>query len=79
MHSKTGTIIGGSEFLGAPFGLFPHPSQMKHCVLNESQYSNAFKKLLFLGNFVAKAIKDGRIMGIPFFHSFYKVILKKFS
>lgn len=76
-HLETGSITGGSEFVVAPLGLFPRPWSSETCVSNEFQYSNVIKKFFLLGQLVAKAIKDGRILDMPFSRAFYKVILQQ--
>ena len=35
------------------------------------------KKFVLLGQVVAKALHDGRVLGIPFSKAFYKLILGK--
>lgn len=76
-HSEDGSITGGSGFVVAPFGLFPRPWSAETCVSNGVQYSDVIKKFFLLGQLVAKAIKDGRILDMPFSRAFYKVILRQ--
>uniref|UniRef100_A0A0D9WHF8 HECT-type E3 ubiquitin transferase n=1 Tax=Leersia perrieri TaxID=77586 RepID=A0A0D9WHF8_9ORYZ len=63
---------GGSVFVVAPNGLFPKPwSTHVDC----SSFSEVSKQFHLLGQVVAKAIKDSRILDIPFSKAFYKLIL----
>ncbi|KAG8068393.1 hypothetical protein GUJ93_ZPchr0005g16045 [Zizania palustris] len=65
---------GGSRFVVAPNGLFPKPwSTHVHC----SSFSEVHKQFHLLGQVVAKAIKDSRILDIPFSKAFYKLILEQ--
>ncbi|CAN1274896.1 E3 ubiquitin-protein ligase UPL4 [Linum perenne] len=53
----------------SPLGLFPCP--MPPTV----QFSEVSKKFVLLGQFVAKALQDGRVLDLPFSKAFYKLIL----
>ncbi|KAI3512096.1 hypothetical protein L1887_19286 [Cichorium endivia] len=50
-----------------PLGLFPRPSCTSITEVN--------KKFVLLGQMVAKALHDGRVLDIPFSKAFYKLIL----
>lgn len=73
--SQTSQCLDESSFVVAPFGLFPRPWSAASCVSNNDQFSDVIKKFSLLGQLVAKAIRDGRILDIPFSRTFYKVIL----
>ena len=61
-----------SRFVVAPKGLFPRPwSASADC----ASFQVVSKHFHLLGQVVAKAIKDGRILDIPFSKAFYKLIL----
>jgi E3 ubiquitin-protein ligase TRIP12 len=61
-----------SRFVVAPKGLFPRPwSASADC----ASFQEVSKQFHLLGQVVAKAIKDGRILDIPFSKAFYKLIL----
>ncbi|KAF0923852.1 hypothetical protein E2562_007711 [Oryza meyeriana var. granulata] len=65
-------VHGGSVSVVAPNGLFPKPwSTHVDC----SSFSEVSKQFHLLGQVVAKAIKDSRILDIPFSKAFYKLIL----
>ncbi|KAE8812510.1 E3 ubiquitin-protein ligase UPL4 [Hordeum vulgare] len=62
----------GRRTVVAPNGLFPRPwSASVDC----ASFSEANKSFHLLGQVLAKAIKDGRILDIPFSKAFYKLIL----
>jgi E3 ubiquitin-protein ligase TRIP12 len=65
-----------SRFVVAPKGLFPRPwSASADC----ASFQEVSKQFHLLGQVVAKAIKDGRILDIPFSKAFYKLILGQVS
>uniref|UniRef100_I1PWE9 HECT-type E3 ubiquitin transferase n=2 Tax=Oryza glaberrima TaxID=4538 RepID=I1PWE9_ORYGL len=65
-------VHGGSVFVVAPNGLFPKPwSTHVDC----SSFSEVNKQFHLLGQVVAKAVKDNRILDIPFSKAFYRLIL----
>ncbi|KAL6619092.1 hypothetical protein ACP70R_034231 [Stipagrostis hirtigluma subsp. patula] len=62
----------GLRFVVAPNGLFPRPwSRSADC----ASFSEVNKRFHLLGQVVAKAVKDSRILDIPFSKAFYKLIL----
>lgn len=67
----------GSRNLVAPFGLFPRPWLDKVETVNGSEFSDVTKKFVLLGQIVAKALQDGRVLDLPFSKAFYKLILGK--
>ncbi|PKU64336.1 E3 ubiquitin-protein ligase UPL4 [Dendrobium catenatum] len=73
--SQTSQCSDESAFVVAPFGLFPCPWAAAACASDDRQFSDVIKKFTLLGQLVAKAIRDGRILDIPFCSAFYKVIL----
>lgn len=66
-----------TAFVVAPFGLFPCPWAAASCASDDRQFSDVIKKFFLLGQLVAKAIRDGRILDIPFCRAFYKVVLEQ--
>lgn len=69
--------VGDNEFVVAPSGLFPRPWSGVTNVSDGGPFSEVIKSFVLLGQFVAKAIKDGRILDIPVSPAFYKVILEQ--
>ncbi|XP_009400764.2 E3 ubiquitin-protein ligase UPL4 isoform X1 [Musa acuminata AAA Group] len=76
-YAGRSTIDGYSEFVLAPFGLFPRPWSTSTDVSGVAEFPEVIKMFLLLGKLVAKAIKDGRILDIPFSRAFYKIILEQ--
>ncbi|KAL8149850.1 hypothetical protein AgCh_006752 [Apium graveolens] len=62
-----------SSGLSSLFGLFPRPWSSE--VSNGVQFTEVIKKYTLLGQVVAKALQDGRILDLPFSKAFYKLIL----
>lgn len=54
---------------------FPRPYSPKSDGNNGIQFSQVLKKFVLLGQIVAKAIQDGRVLDVPFSKAFYKLIL----
>ncbi|KAG6507102.1 hypothetical protein ZIOFF_032443 [Zingiber officinale] len=69
--------IGDSEFVSAPLGLFPCPWSTTTGVLGGIDFSDVIEKFLLLRKRVAKAIRDRRILDIPFSSCFYKIMLEQ--
>ncbi|PWA53720.1 ubiquitin-protein ligase 4 [Artemisia annua] len=61
------SVIGGS-----PFGLFPGPWCPS---VRGIDFSEVRKKFVLLGQIVAKALYDGRVLDLPFTKAFYKLVL----
>ncbi|CAM0955142.1 unnamed protein product [Alopecurus aequalis] len=61
-----------SRTVVAPNGLFPQPWSAS---VDSASFSEVNKRFHLLGQVLAKAIKDGRILDIPFSKAFYKLIL----
>ncbi|KAK3138543.1 hypothetical protein QOZ80_5AG0370300 [Eleusine coracana subsp. coracana] len=61
-----------SRFVFAPNGLFPRPWSS---TADRASFQEVNKRFHLLGQVVAKAIKDNRILDIPFSRAFYKLIL----
>ncbi|KAK1400109.1 HECT-type E3 ubiquitin transferase [Heracleum sosnowskyi] len=59
--------------LSTCFGLFPRPWSSE--VSNGVEFAEVTKKYTLLGQVVAKALQDGRILDLPFSKAFYKLIL----
>lgn len=66
-----------SEFVIAPLGLFPRPWLPESSSSNGMEFSEVIKKFFLLGQVVARALKDGRVLDLPFSKAFYKLILEQ--
>ncbi|KAK9158171.1 hypothetical protein Scep_004745 [Stephania cephalantha] len=66
-----------SGFLMAPLGLFPRPWFSDLSTSNNIQFSEVIKRFILLGQIVAKALQDGRVLDIHFSKAFYKLILEQ--
>ncbi|KAL0555512.1 hypothetical protein IC582_009460 [Cucumis melo] len=66
--------IEGRETTESPFGLFPRPWPST-LDTDKLHLPEVMKKFVLLGQIVAKAIQDGRVLDIYFSKSFYKLIL----
>lgn len=77
LHSTTNLEAENSGFLLSPFGLFPRPWSPSLSTSSSTVYSEVIKKFALLGQIVAKALQDGRVLDIPFSKAFYKLILRK--
>nr|CAD1817569.1 unnamed protein product [Ananas comosus var. bracteatus] len=71
-----GAVVG-CGFVVAPFGLFPRPWSAAISGSESVHFQDVIKRFSLLGQIVAKAIKDGRILDIPFSRAFYKIILEQ--
>ncbi|XP_073151453.1 E3 ubiquitin-protein ligase UPL4 [Henckelia pumila] len=65
------------EFLVSPVGLFPRPWSPSLSSESSKPFSEVIKKFRLLGQIVAKALQDGRVLDLPFSHAFYKLVLDK--
>ncbi|XXG81111.1 hypothetical protein AAC387_Pa09g1820 [Persea americana] len=61
----------------AHLGLFPRPWSAASYSSNGLQFTEVIDKFLLLGQVVAKAIKDRRVMDLSFSKAFYKFILEQ--
>ncbi|XP_071690585.1 E3 ubiquitin-protein ligase UPL4 [Rutidosis leptorrhynchoides] len=64
-----------SVIVASPFGLFPSPWFDSVSVSSGIDFSEVKRKFVLLGQIVAKALHDGRILDLPFSKAFYKLIL----
>ncbi|KAL9426451.1 hypothetical protein AB3S75_033269 [Citrus x aurantiifolia] len=69
--------IENSDIVMSPFGLFPCPWSAAVDTSYGIQFSDVLKKFVLLGQVVAKALQDGRVLDLPFSKAFYKLILGK--
>ncbi|KAI7997085.1 E3 ubiquitin-protein ligase UPL4 [Camellia lanceoleosa] len=58
-----------------PCGLFPRPWSSIVSSSSGLEFSEVIKKFVLLGQVIAKALQDGRVLDIPFSKAFYKLIL----
>lgn len=62
----------------SPLGLFPCPLPYTVDASGDGkQLNDVAKKFLLLGQVVAKALQDGRVLDLPFSKAFYKLILQQ--
>ncbi|KAK9290428.1 hypothetical protein L1049_008598 [Liquidambar formosana] len=73
--STKSLLAGDSGVVVSLFGLFPRPWSPTVNASNETQFSKVIKKFVLLGQVVAKALQDGRVLDLPFSKAFYKLIL----
>ncbi|KAL2933844.1 E3 ubiquitin-protein ligase UPL4 [Bienertia sinuspersici] len=66
-----------SGFVVSTSGLFPRPWSSTSNNINGIEFSDVIKKFILLGQFVGKALQDGRVLDIPFSIAFYKLVLGK--
>ncbi|XP_057423999.1 E3 ubiquitin-protein ligase UPL4 [Lotus japonicus] len=59
------------------YGLFPRPCSSMQDTSSGIQYSEITKKFFLLGQVIAKALQDGRVLDLHFSKAFYKLILGK--
>ncbi|MED6112874.1 E3 ubiquitin-protein ligase upl4 [Stylosanthes scabra] len=59
------------------YGLFPRPWPSTLDTSNGVQFSEVTKKFFLLGQVIAKALQDGRVLDLHFSKAFYKIILGK--
>ncbi|PIA45461.1 hypothetical protein AQUCO_01700766v1 [Aquilegia coerulea] len=76
LTSMSNSEVDSSGFVVAPFGLFPRPWSASSAP-NETQLSEVVKKFVLLGQLVAKALQDGRVLDLPLSCSLYKLILEQ--
>ncbi|KAJ6913754.1 E3 ubiquitin-protein ligase UPL4 isoform X1 [Populus alba x Populus x berolinensis] len=66
-----------SGIVNSSFGLFPRPWPSSVDASDAAQFSEVIKKFFLLGQIVAKALQDGRVLDLPFSKAFYKLILQQ--
>ncbi|ERN04907.1 E3 ubiquitin-protein ligase UPL4 isoform X1 [Amborella trichopoda] len=74
-HAEGSSQVQDSGFVVALMGLFPCPWSSSSNSSNGIQFSEVIKKFTLLGQIVAKALEDGRLLDLPFSRAFYKLIL----
>uniref|UniRef100_A0A7N0TV78 HECT-type E3 ubiquitin transferase n=1 Tax=Kalanchoe fedtschenkoi TaxID=63787 RepID=A0A7N0TV78_KALFE len=65
--------IGG--FLASRFGLFPRPWHCSETGSDGTLLNEVIKRFVLLGQIVAKALQDGRVLDLHLSKPFYKIIL----
>ncbi|KAK9068485.1 hypothetical protein SSX86_012599 [Deinandra increscens subsp. villosa] len=70
-----GDNFSDTGIVGSLFGLFPGPWCPSVSVSNDIEFSEVKRKFLLLGQIVAKALHDGRVLDLPLSKAFYKLIL----
>ncbi|KAJ9181624.1 hypothetical protein P3X46_009736 [Hevea brasiliensis] len=74
---RKGLQTEDSGILMSPFGLFPRPWPSSLDSSDGIQFSEVINKFVLLGEVVAKALQDGRVLDLPFSKAFYKLILQQ--
>lgn len=74
---KKSLQIENFDVVMSPFGLFPRPWSSSVDTSYGIQFSDVLKKFVLLGQVVAKALQDGRVLDLPLSKAFYKLILGK--
>ncbi|XAR69030.1 Ubiquitin--protein ligase [Bertholletia excelsa] len=64
-----------AQIVQSSCGLFPRPWSSTMGTSSGIEFSEVIKKFILLGQFVAKALQDGRVLDIPFSKAFYKLML----
>ncbi|XP_009622742.1 E3 ubiquitin-protein ligase UPL4 isoform X2 [Nicotiana tomentosiformis] len=75
MASGTMSVEQESGMLFSSFGLFPRPWSPLSRSLSGLEFSEVLKKFGLLGQIVAKALQDGRVLDLPLSKAFYKLVL----
>ncbi|KAJ9559067.1 hypothetical protein OSB04_013681 [Centaurea solstitialis] len=65
----------GYATVASPFGLFPSPWCPSIGVASGIEFSEVIRKFVLLGQVVAKALHDGRVLDLPFSKAFYKLFV----
>ncbi|XP_020102558.1 E3 ubiquitin-protein ligase UPL4-like [Ananas comosus] len=68
-------VVHADGYVFAPFGLFPHPWSVAGSSSGGIDFSDVLKHFFLLGQLVARAILDGRILDLPLSKPFYKAML----
>ncbi|XP_043700605.1 E3 ubiquitin-protein ligase UPL4 isoform X1 [Telopea speciosissima] len=66
-----------SGFVMAPFGLFPRPWSDSSGTSDGIQFAEVIKKFVLLGQVVAKALQEGRVLDLPLSKAFCKLIMEQ--
>ncbi|KAG9453348.1 hypothetical protein H6P81_006252 [Aristolochia fimbriata] len=72
-HVSLGDASHG--YVTTSFGLFPRPWPATSSVCKGVEFCEVIKKFALLGQIVAKAIQDGRVLDLPISRAFYKLVL----
>ncbi|KAG6477829.1 hypothetical protein ZIOFF_061261 [Zingiber officinale] len=67
--------IGGRDIIQAPLGLFPRPWPPSVDASDGSQFSMVIEYFRLIGQTMAKALQDGRLLDLPLSMAFYKLVL----
>ncbi|KAM6569071.1 hypothetical protein CsatB_017056 [Cannabis sativa] len=73
--SDTSWQLENKEFVMCPLGLFPRPWSSSTDVSDGTQFSGVMKNFELLGQILAKALHNGRVLDLHFSKAFYKLIL----
>lgn len=65
----------GSRMIVSPSGLFPRPWSSTSVTSNGVKFSDVIEQFVLLGQVVAKALQDGRVLDLPFSKAFYKLVI----
>lgn len=73
--SSIGLLTEDTGSVTCALGLFPHPWSSTSEPLEGIQFRVVVKNFVLLGQLVAKALQDGRVLDLHFSKAFYKLIL----
>ncbi|KAJ7977013.1 E3 ubiquitin-protein ligase UPL4 [Quillaja saponaria] len=73
--SRKDLAADDTGILLSPYGLFPRPWSSIVDTSDGIQFSEVIKKFFLLGQVIAKALHDGRILDLHFSKAFYKLVL----
>lgn len=73
----SGTNLQSETGILSPYGLFPCPWSSTLESSGGIHFSEVTKKFFLLGQVIAKALQDGRVLDLHFSKAFYKLILGK--
>ncbi|KAJ8532872.1 hypothetical protein K7X08_015761 [Anisodus acutangulus] len=78
-HMANGSVCVEDEsgIIFSPLGLFPRPWSPSSHSLSGLEFSEVLKKFVLLGQIVAKALQDGRVLDLRLSKAFYKLVLGK--
>ncbi|KAH7513016.1 hypothetical protein FEM48_Zijuj12G0151700 [Ziziphus jujuba var. spinosa] len=73
--SNIGLLTEDAQSVTCGLGLFPRPWSSKSEALDGIQFTEVVKRFVLLGQLVAKALQDGRVLDLHFSKAFYKLVL----
>ncbi|XP_060201629.1 E3 ubiquitin-protein ligase UPL4 [Lycium barbarum] len=77
MANGSVSVEDESGIIFSSLGLFPRPWSPSSHSLSGLEFSEVLKKFVLLGQIVAKALQDGRVLDLRLSKAFYKLVLGK--